>query len=56
MLGLPGDFMTISARRSYYWLEQNVFGFALIEIFFIVCACVGFVLFGFNVLEHLGVK
>jgi hypothetical protein len=41
--------MTISARRAYYWLEQNVFGFALIEIVVVVCVCVGLVLFGFKV-------
>jgi hypothetical protein len=48
--------MRISARRAHYWLEQHVFGFALIEIAVVVCVCVLFVVLGFEFLRHFGIK
>jgi hypothetical protein len=54
--GCGKDFMRISPRRSYYWLEQHVFGLALIEIVAAVCACIGFVILVFKVLKHFGIQ
>ena len=48
--------MRISPRRSYYWLEQHVFGLALIEIVAAVCACIGFVVLAFKILKHFGIQ
>ena len=48
--------MIISPRRAYYWLEQNIFAFALIEIVAAVCACIGFVILAFKVLRHFGIQ
>jgi|HubBroStandDraft_1064217.scaffolds.fasta_scaffold5719764_1 hypothetical protein len=48
--------MTISPRRTYYWVEQNVIGFVLIEIVVTVCACIGLVMLVFGVLRHFGIE
>jgi hypothetical protein len=48
--------MSTSPRRAYYWVEQNVFGFVLIEIVCAVCACTGFVMLVFGVLRHFGIE
>ena len=42
-------------RRAYYWLEQNVPGFVLIEIAAAVCACIGFIVLAFKVLAYFGI-
>ena len=43
-----------SVRRAYIRLQENVTGFALIEIVVAVWLCVKFVVLVFRVLKHFG--